>query len=569
MEKMASASVHSSPTVEITLSRPFYRLGGTVVGTIRVTAPPAPPRPAKNAGGRATQHRQHHPKTNASAAAEQSSLRSSIASLQLTVAGFCRLDPRWHGKDELSQKFDSRKLLSSTTVTNHDEGASDLPPLPSNTAPFWSAGTIELMELRERLLGSWDEVRPKPIVLPERNAPVTKRKLQATLAAAIRGEDNGAAQTMNERHHLAFTFRVDLPHDNEAPHTLVATSCRYYYTVSARLVLNRGPEENDLLSSAAGCPAAVWTEIPITVCTADGSSGERADFDNSTPSPAMQAVAHSSGLPTHLTAAELHRLEGQWTVNRQGAALFRSITTMRGGGGGCGAQSMKVADPSSGRPVCILTIMGASSLHPGSRLLLKLDFPTGYNYHEEDSEWMPCFQASACLQAEEVAISSIKNVRKRARRHLFCTAHQEMDPTTTESISLNLMLPVTAPCSVSNDTVEITTQCLIDIAVGLKQTKNNTTGGYRNLRLEIPCRVTHAQADWERRDDDEEEESPGKQMYEEIVASSAGAQQERSDDPMDPSSFRYKDIVEELKILSLTMADTCGLRPKPRSLQSK
>ena len=126
------------------------------------------------------------------------------------------------------------------------------------------------------------------------------------------------------------------------------------------------------------------------------------------------------------------------------------------------------------------------------------------------------------------------------------------------------MLPVTAPCSVSNDTVEITTQCLIDIAVGLQQTKNNTISGYRNLRLEIPCRVTHAQADWERRDDDEEEESPGKQMYEEIVASSAGGQQERSDDPTDPSSFRYKDIVEELKILSLTMADTCGLRPKPQ-----
>ena len=494
-----------------------------MVGTVRVTPPPA----------------------GASSSAAAQSLRSSIDSMQLTAAGFCRLDPRWHGKDELNEKFGDANDLRPINALLPD----DL-PLPSNTAPFWSAGTIELMELEERTVGNWDEVRPKPILLPERYTPGRKKKLEAL--AALRDRQDRAALEMRQ---LAFSFRVDLPPREAAPHTLVATSCRYYYTISVRMSL----------ASSNPDAAPVWTEMPVAVYTADRSSSSSSssslerDYGDA---PALQAVAHSSGLPTHLTAEELHRLEGQWTVNRRGAALFRSVVAVGGGGG---AQSMKVADPSSGRPACFLTIMGASPLHPGSRMLLKLDFPTAATNdgeeEEEDSasQWLPCFQASACLQAQEVAISS-KGVRKRARRHLFCTAHQDIDPKTTESVSLNLMLPAEAPCSVATDTIEIAVECLIDIAVGAR-TKSSFC--YRNLRLEIPCQVTHAVADWERRDEDEEEEWPGKRMYEQIVASG----KERSDDPTEPSSFRYKGIVQELKILSLHMADACGLRPRPAPLQ--
>jgi hypothetical protein len=163
---------------------------------------------------------------------------------------------------------------------------------------------------------------------------------------------------------------------------------------------------------------------------------------------------------------------------------------------------------------------------------------------------------SACLQGEEVSISR-SGARKRTRRHLFDTAYEELDPETVECVTLNLVLPTSAPCSILTDMLEISVQCLIDIAIA--STKGDE---YRNLRLEIPCQVQHGIFDWERNGEDNDD-SPGKRAFEELLESGV----ERINDPKDPRCFRYKDIKDELKILSLSMADSCGLRPKPVSLQ--
>jgi hypothetical protein len=468
---MPEPSQHQKPVVDVTLARQTCRAGGIVVGTIRVT----------------------HGTTDPPAG----SPRVLVESLQISAAGFCRLDPRWHKiKDK---KSDNEKLPE------------DL-PLPPHTTPFWTAGTVELMDLKERTVGRWEDARPKPIILPGRKAHEKKAILRATLSDEV---------VALEEHQLAFSFRVDLP--NDAPHSLVATSCRYYYLIVVRLqtVNDEEPE---------------WIQVPVTVLTADPDRCR----DDSYKSAPLQAVAHASGLPTQLTATELNQFDGQYTVNRQGSALYRNVR---------GVQSMRVEDPNSGRPACVLTIIGSpSQLHPGSRLTLKLDFPRMV----QDESWIPCYQASACLQGEEVAISG-KGTRKRARRHLFSTAHEQIDHT-TECVPLNLLLPETAPCTVTTAAVDISVQCLVDIAVGT--TKGD---GFRNLRLEIPCHVVHAVSDWERKGEDECEDSLGARVFQELFESRI----ERSSDPTDSSSFRSNDIQDELKILSLLMADTCGLRPEP------
>jgi hypothetical protein len=260
-------------------------------------------------------------------------------------------------------------------------------------------------------------------------------------------------------------------------------------------------------------------------------------------------MAHSSGLPCHLTATELHKLDGQLTVQRHGAALYRNLSRhhlQRD------VQTVTVSDPVTGRTACVLTLSGANALHPGSRLSLKFDFPVRGD-SSDGSGWIPCYQVSACLQGQEAALTGTGS-RKRARTHLFHAEHEAVDPAATECVCLDLLLPLTAPCCVRTAHVEISVQCLIDIAVG-----NAAGSGYRNLRLEIPCHVSHGPTAWEQTEGDEDADAGAVDPFEELFE----AAERKSDDPSDPRSFESRDIREELKILSLSMAERCGLRPTP------
>jgi hypothetical protein len=456
----------SQPNIEVNLSRRYYRLGGTVVGTIRVIP------------------------------SDDGLPRNALQSLVLSAIGFCRLDPRWHSASEFITKFTEMKIT-------------ELPPnlpMPPNTAAFWASNSIELMDLKERTKGSWNDTKPKPIIIPGKSELKQNGSTHSNEELCIALEDQ----------HTAFSFRVNLP--SNAPHTLIATSCRYYYTITLRFRSNETEEYS-------------WMHVPVMVLSAIPSVRQ-----SELRIPPLQAMAHSAGLPVSLTATELNQLDGQYSVNRD-----TEPTSI---------QSTLVRDPNSGRSACFLTILGAGRMCPGSTLVLKLDFPNPHHRHKSANPWIPCYSASACLEGEEWAIGTS---RKRAKKHLFCTAHQSIDPDTTECVSLRLHLPISAPCSIQTEAIDINIRCIIDIAVGTP-----SGDGYRNVHLEIPCQVTHALSDWERPNEDDDESS-AQRAFEDLLHSRASP----CCDPLDPESFTYDDIQEELKILSLAMADACRLRPGP------
>jgi hypothetical protein len=209
---------------------------------------------------------------------------------------------------------------------------------------------------------------------------------------------------------------------------------------------------------------------------------------------------------------------------------------------------------------------------------------------------------SACLRGEEAAvrIDAKANVEDgsggssaRARTAIYDVAHEYVDPSCTERVCLHLTVPPDAPCTLlASDAVHVTTTCAVDVTVGPpaspppegggprnNKNKANGFGGFRNLRLDIPVRVVHPVASFERREEDgcldprqsipSIDELMGDRRHHRRRISPARI---NNDDPSnDPASFPRGDIAEELKILSLVLADRCGLRPRlpfhhPKSL---
>lgn len=472
--------------VEVLLSRPAYRLGGTVVGTVRVVVVDP----------------------------HNSTPKSLLHSLDLFLVGSCRLDPRWHNVSSYKSLYEGKGPRLVRVM-----------PKEANTIRFWATEPINLLLLREREHGRWEDVKPKPIHLPGMTRP--------SRVAATDTEDKKAL----EESQLAFSFRTDLP--LVLPHTMSGTSCRYHYAVVVRW-------------QKADKSKPQWIQMPFTVLTADpelhsvedAGQGQGPHSDTgSLRIDACHAMAHSSGLPCGLTANELHQLEGGISVNRHGASLFRHIRRLDPSH----LQSMRVADP-NGVPVCVLTMVGVTPVHPGSQIILKFDFANS-------DEWVPTYQVSACLQGDESVIRR-DGSRQRARSYIFDTAHERIDPQCVERTCLHLTLPLETPSSIETEFVQVSTKCIVDIAVG-----NMKGDGFQNLRLELPCQVTHSVAGYERSEDDEQHRPS---IAELLRLENADY---RSDDPADPSSFETNDIRDDLKILSFVMTGKCGLRPQPRRLQ--
>ncbi|GKY93086.1 hypothetical protein MPSEU_000276900 [Mayamaea pseudoterrestris] len=465
--------------VEVVFSRPAFRQGGTLVGSVRVTRDDT---------------------NNASIIPP----RNLIKSLDFCVMGRCRLDPRWHNVKE----YQDAQLVAKKSLIwgmDHDK----------NSVCFWATQPIDLMEYQERTVGRWDDVKPKPILLEEGD------ETNVSVAEEISLED----------HQLAFTFQANLP--VSLPHSMQGTSCRYYYAVVIKLLLRS--QKN-----------ARWIQTPFLVLTKHPDFDHIADDDSASLRKfrlaPCQAVVHSSGLPCFVTAAELHHPGGTLTVNQHGASQFSNVRR----DDPKHLQTMRVADP-SGEPVCILTLLGASVMHPGSRVKLTFDFPL-------TKDWVPCHQVCACLQGEEIAIRRDGSC-KRSRSYLFSTAHEYFDPKCIERVTLELLLPLDAPCSIKTDVVAISIRCLVDISVE----QPGKEGDFQNLRLEIPCEVTHSVAAYERTDDDARLRD--NLSIDELLGDGNGEQLDK--DPTNPASFQNVGISEELKILSMHMAESCGLRPRP------
>jgi hypothetical protein len=173
---------------------------------------------------------------------------------------------------------------------------------------------------------------------------------------------------------------------------------------------------------------------------------------------------------------------------------------------------------------------------------------------------------------------------------LFATAHNRIDPICIESTTLDLVLPLSTPCTISTDAVEITIQCIIDIAITdeiIIPSNYTSAPKFRNIHLEIPCSVTHPptayEMDQHNNTNDEDDNDHSSDDYERMrmaeqyeneycriikdsmmgIESNDDEEEELIRQQQNSSSmFQTNDIKDDLKILSLSMADRCNILPK-------
>ena len=94
---------------------------------------------------------------------------------------------------------------------------------------------------------------------------------------------------------------------------------------------------------------------------------------------------------------------------------------------------------------------------------------------------------------------------RRTRSYAFDSAHVRVEPGCTDSVSLQLWLPLGCPVSLRTDLVKVVTTCKIVLTVKKGAAASGEEGGgggsgeegaggapqYDFLTLEMPCRVVH------------------------------------------------------------------------------
>ena len=285
-----SQSAGNLPDIEVTLSRPSYRLGSSIVGTVRITP-----------------NERHDPDVN---------LRFLLSSVTVYVAGFCRIDSRWHNVSQYKKLYGDRhpqlealyKTFDTELLTqSHGSNGGD------DTVCFWATQGLELLKVKERSVGEY-------------------------------------AEAGNQ---LAYTFRVDIPLD--LPHSVSgATTCRYFY--SAEVLIKSNAQQKVIRA-----PFQVTTHPdkppPPPITSASTGSNLNKIGMGRVRFGICEAMGHSIGLPCHLSATERHRPKGQMTV-----------TTSRQQRNDL--QTLRVSN-AKGQPVCVLTVVGATKMVPGTRVHLK------------------------------------------------------------------------------------------------------------------------------------------------------------------------------------------------------
>ena len=226
------SSLKTGPlSVDVTLSRPFYRIGSTVVGTVRFVPV--------------------HPRTPRGDAVPLSP-RELLKDAKLYLVGRCRIDPRWQNPE----RYQSETLYGKTHPNLRDTSieAIEKQIRPSDAVSFWATNVVDLLSAPERRSGRWSDHKPKPLVRPPATPELyfsKSRSIQFGVTKTNAGSkedsgvgvdadandnsnDNGNAGDATdsgslEDRQLAFTFRADLPLG--LPHTAAETSCRYSYSV--------------------------------------------------------------------------------------------------------------------------------------------------------------------------------------------------------------------------------------------------------------------------------------------------------------------------------------------------
>lgn len=503
------------PEIQVFLSRPAYPLGGAVIGTVLI------------------QQRQPHRREN---------LRSLLESVTVFLGGFCKIDTRWHDCSTYTKIYGKTHPYLQLLHQKFNAGLLDK---NEDTVCFWATNGMEALDLPERSDGRrW-----------KKNETNFERGLRDDVHVDNHENDFGIEDDRNSEindndaidpNTLAFTFRVDIPKD--LPHSVHATTCRYFYT--AYVLVKTATEQKVLKKNFRVLPAA-----------ASPNSNDR-DTNLARTSARVKfgtcfGLAHSNGLPCHLSMTEIHRPKGQLMVV-QNHCLVQQYNRNND------VQTLRVSN-ASGQPVCILTVIGSQSLCSGSCIHLQWDFPTEH-HNRNDSHyidgWIPCHQVCAGLQGEEFAIYE-DGSKKRTQSFLFDTCHEWVEPGVTSRVSKTLWLSSSGdgndgntshfeggapPCNLKTDVMDVSTWCRIDITV--REQNNNQMskegGGYQNLSLQIPCRVQLRNSS--NYDDEHDRIEQQVQPLNELF-----------DIGTENIAFPTDDIRSDLKTLSLTMEElVCG-----------
>ena len=308
---------------------------------------------------------------------------------------------------------------------------------------------------------------------------------------------------MLEKVQLAFTFRAELPAD--LPQSSLLNSCCYFYAVivgTRARTLNTARNQWICHSTPVRvlCLSPSQISVPITTSNDESTTQQQQRM----PMGTCTAMAHSAELPCHVMATDLREPTVQIHVNRQGTASLGNLVKIFHSSN---LATMRITN-FQGIPCCTLTIMGVSVATPGSHMVLKFDFTTPQqdkNNNPTTSSWTPCYQVSASLEEEEVAIHS-DGTRKCTRAYQFDSACEAIDPDCTERVCISLLMPLDAPTTLRTNVVELEIHLCIDITVGNSNPKGPV---FNNLRLQLPCRVVHNVSEYEvvlKGENDEEDE---------------------------------------------------------------
>jgi hypothetical protein len=488
------------PDIQFFLSRPSYPLGGTVVGTVVIRRSRSNQRNKleKMEGSIAEDgkydDRNHRRSTNNSLPEEEidddgPSLREILQSVTVYVAGFCKIDSRWHIVSDYTKIYGK---VHPYLMSLQDSFDADLFLQSEDTVCFWATNGLEVLQLPERREGRWDNEEMK----------------------------RGNAV-------LAFTFRVDLP--NDLPHSVNATTCRYFYSANVLVKMQTQQQvlKRNFLVTTDPDQAALPSSMTAASKQHHSSNTANMIITGRVKFGSCVGMAHSNGLPCHLSASEIQRPTGQMTVVQRdrNSSVQEDVQTMR-------------VSNASGQPVCLMTLIGSQTMTPGSHVQIIWDFPKTFE------KWIPCYQVSACIQGEEHAVFEDGST-KRSRTFLVDTCHEWVEPGITDSISKTMLFSSNdmtlegTPCNLSTDIVKVSMCIRVDITVDGEPNANGIIEDYHTLPLHIPCRIRHFL----------ENEDELMEMEETRVVPLRELLGETEDDV----AFPTKDILPDLKILATHM----------------
>mmetsp|Transcript_42033 Transcript_42033/g.101038 ORF Transcript_42033/g.101038 Transcript_42033/m.101038 type:complete len:649 (-) Transcript_42033:80-2026(-) len=632
------------PETNFFLSRSSYPLGGTIVGTILI-------RPQKKNDD------DDDNKEDGDGDDDDIDLRSVLESVTVFVAGYTKIDPRWHDPTEYTCKlygpvhpliqniqttkgFDPELLGIQHDINKSGGGGggagTGIQPNNNNNnnnsvVCFWATDGLECLDLTERSQGTWRDWTSTTVVTTdsdneesesdseseeedddeddidsdESDGEVDEEEQEEELSSqagsnedSLEGNEDSdmTDSSRNTRTHqnqrrknlLAFTFRVDIPDD--VPPSMHGTTCRYYYT--AHVLIKTETQQQVLKRSfQVTTHPHHHHQLPQSSSSTTTTTG-RVKFGT------CQGMAHSIGLPCHVSSMDIHRPIGQISVQPP-FDVRRDRSDI---------QTIRVCTTSSSTPslpVCLLTIVGSQHLTPNGRLQLQWDFPStrkgrglmetsddGHSSSSSSSSFAPCYQIAACLKGEEMAVYE-DGTTKRTQTLLFDTCHEYVVPDVTQSVTKTLWLDGNmtsgdrTPCQISSDIMSLKVWCQVDITIiDVDATKlftntptgNNTSGdatdhsddpqdsstssqpvtpevlmkpNYSNLGLEIPVRIRH----YLENEDEvmEQQENRVKPLKELLGLDKATTDNHHGND--DDEVFGTDDILSDLKTLSLKVEE--------------